>query len=113
MDMHGAVARGARLGLQLIPSIGVDCNPFREPEILTPKFASYRHLIERPVNQDGGKLAHGLRIVGSGALSMAYVAKGALDVYWENGLSARSVRDSACHRLLCRRDVSACHERTG
>jgi myo-inositol-1(or 4)-monophosphatase len=30
----------------------------------------------------GGKMAHSLRTVGSGALNCALVAQGALDLYW-------------------------------
>lgn len=32
-----------------------------------------------------------LRIIGSCALSMMYVAKGSLDMYWENGVSLNGV----------------------
>lgn len=37
--------------------------------------------------QEGGKMAHSLRSLGSAAINIAVVASGGLDMYWEIGVS--------------------------
>ena len=59
--------------------IGVEWGADRSQEAIRPKAESFARLAGAPPQ---GVMAHSLRTVGSGALTIALVAQGALDMYW-------------------------------
>ncbi|KAI8587132.1 inositol monophosphatase 1-like protein [Geranomyces variabilis] len=59
----------------------------RGADVLDAKFATLRDVVGSP--------ARGVRSLGSAALTMCYVARGALDAYWEAGVHAWDVAAAA------------------
>ena len=59
--------------------IGVEWGSDRSQEAIHAKAQSFARLAGAPPQ---GVMAHSLRTVGSGALTFALVAQGALDMYW-------------------------------
>ncbi|KAH6916752.1 myo inositol monophosphatase [Coprinopsis sp. MPI-PUGE-AT-0042] len=67
-------------------AIGVEWGSDRIESSMTAKATSFSRLAGDPAQGvQGGKMAHSLRTVGSGALNCVLVAQGALDLYWEIG----------------------------
>lgn len=84
---QGAFCNGRRLQVTSTDDIGqaMLCAEFgssRDPEKLASKFRSMRNVINK---------AHGMRSLGSAAVSMAFVASGHVDGYYEAGIHAWDV----------------------
>ncbi|KAF9505900.1 hypothetical protein BS47DRAFT_1374215 [Hydnum rufescens UP504] len=66
--------------------IGVEYGSDRSNAIMDKKVASFKRLTgDSSGGVQGGKMAHGMRSIGSAALNHALVASGSLDIYWEIG----------------------------
>lgn len=74
--------------------VGVEWPPVRQGENYAIKADTFRKLTAAP--EDGGKMVHSLRSMGSAALTLAAVAAGQLDIYWEGGCYAWDVCAGWC-----------------
>ncbi|WVF68015.1 hypothetical protein IAT40_002777 [Kwoniella sp. CBS 6097] len=81
----------ASLGQALI---AVEYGSSRSPPALPSKVKTFQTLAASP--DQGGKMVHSLRSVGSAALNIALVASGSLDMYWEVGCWAWDVCAGTC-----------------
>lgn len=63
--------------------IAVEYGSSRRDPALQNKLSTFKSLTGD--KQDGGKMVHSLRSVGSAALNICFVASGSLDMYWEIG----------------------------
>ncbi|WVR08650.1 hypothetical protein IAU60_005708 [Kwoniella sp. DSM 27419] len=81
----------ASLGQALI---AVEYGSSRSPPALPSKVKTFQTLAAHP--DQGGKMAHSLRSMGSAALNIALVASGGLDMYWEVGCWAWDVCAGIC-----------------
>lgn len=74
--------------------VGVEWPAARQGENYAIRADTFRKLTAAP--EDGGKMIHSLRSLGSAALNLAAVAAGQLDVYWEGGCYAWDVCAGWC-----------------
>ncbi|OCF34504.1 myo-inositol-1(or 4)-monophosphatase [Kwoniella heveanensis CBS 569] len=81
----------ASLGQALI---AVEYGSSRSPPALPSKVKTFQTLAAHP--DQGGKMVHSLRSVGSAAINIALVASGGLDMYWEVGCWAWDVCAGTC-----------------
>ncbi|KAI8822434.1 inositol monophosphatase 1-like protein [Fimicolochytrium jonesii] len=97
---HAVIGQGAFLNDVPIPTpplrplaslasalIATEYGSDRGEEILGPKVHALHDIVSSP--------ARGVRSLGSAALTMCYVARGALDAYWEAGVHAWDVAAAA------------------
>ena len=73
------------------PRIGVEYGSSRSPPALPSKVRTFQTLAGHP--DQGGKMCHSLRSMGSAALNIGMVASGGLDMYWEIGVSYTCILD--------------------
>lgn len=62
--------------------IGIEWGSDRSSAIMSKKTNSFLRLAGDPKEIKGGKMAQGLRSIGSAALNYSYVSQGAQDMYW-------------------------------
>ena len=74
--------------------VSVEYPAQRTGENFAIKVDTFRKLTAAP--EDGGKMAHSLRSIGSAALNLAAVAAGQLDVWWDAGCYAWDVCAGWC-----------------
>ena len=69
-------------------SVAVEFGSSREPPALPAKLKVFEKLAAH--TKQGGKMVHSLRVLGSAAINICYVAMGGTDMYWEIGVSVLS-----------------------